>query len=94
MVEVEPLVGEAVPMNMVVIVVPRKEAAIDGILLGRNVLLHHGFSIDSIPNVGSKGPRYLPQIRLPQTKHPVPFLTKEEVTKMKDTGELRSRESY
>ena len=53
--EVDPVAGDAVPINVVIIVVPSSEAEIEGILLGRNVLLHHGFSIVSIPNRGLKG---------------------------------------
>ena len=52
----------------------RHEVEIEGILLGRNCLLHHGFIIENIPNLLPSDPRYLPRVRLPGVESPIQFL--------------------
>ena len=80
--------GNSVSLPMTVIVVPRREAEIEGILLGRNNLLHHGFTIESVPNLSTTGPRFLPRVRLPGVQSPIPFLSQDEVETMNSMGVL------
>ena len=62
--------------------------SIEGILLGQNCLLHHGFSIKNIPNLLPSSPRYLPRVRLPRVDSPVPFLQERDIERMKETGKV------